>query len=367
MAKDTPLSVIFTFTAEEVENPYIELLYDALRDTGVSVIEGNRPILFPLTRNVLTHPNGDVLHLDWIYGFYMTNGLTRYKVINDLITCVRTIFFLLDLFLASILPTAIVWTVHNKHHHERKYPRTERIVNEFAFWVVDGVSVKCENACDILDEVYINATPEKMFVVPDGNYITAYNNEISKSEARSALGVDKNTFVYLYFGLIREYKGVPDLIRAYDQLDMSNTELWIVGNPSSEEYERELNDHLDTVPNSNARFEFVESEDVQYFLNAADALVLPYRDILNSGSVHLGLSFAVPIVTPRLGCVPATVPTENEFLYDPNAAESLQQELKHVYEHPDLGQVGEANYQRALSQSWDNTTSQLVSVYESVT
>ena len=63
---------------------------------------------------------------------------------------------------------------------------------------------------------------------------------------------------------------------------------------------------------------FVPDDELQVWLRAADVVVLPFRDILTSGSAILALSFGRPVVAPALGCLPETVPTAG-VLYDPDA------------------------------------------------
>lgn len=365
MEKKSSLSIIFTFSAEEVENPYFELLFGALRN-HMHIIEGSRPLILPLTRNIIANPEADILQLDWIYGFYMANRYTKWRIINTVITILRTPFFMLDLIIISLLPTSVVWTVHNKRHHEKRYPLIERVINEIAFWSSDRISVKCENARSVLVETYYNAKEEKISVVPDGNYISSYQNVCNKPSARDSLSIDDEKFVYLFFGLIRPYKGVPELIDAFDHLQFTDIELWIVGNPYTEEYKEKLAKKVNDKPDIHTEFEFVERDQVQYYMNAADVLVLPYRDILNSGSVHLGLSFALPIISPKIGCIPESVPDTNDLLYDPDDENALYHELKVAYQHPDLNDVREKNLQEAKRQSWDKTARKLESVYESM-
>jgi hypothetical protein len=50
--------------------------------------------------------------------------------------------------------------------------------------------------------------------------------------------------------------------------------------------------------------EFIDDSKVQYYLGAADLVVLPFADILNSGSALLALSFDRPILVPHLGALP---------------------------------------------------------------
>ncbi|GGI95611.1 hypothetical protein GCM10008995_02120 [Halobellus salinus] len=349
------------------DNPYVDLLYNALEDEGITVCQGVNYKLLPLTRSSLDHTDAEVIQLDWLYGYYMANGFTGTRIADFAITVCRTFFFLIDLFIIYFRQTSVVWTVHNKSHHESKYPRTERIVNEMMCWVSDAITVKCEHAKCEVESAFWMAGLDKMYVVSDGNYIPAYENSISKQEARMELGVDNSTFVYLYFGMIREYKGIPNLIDSFNNIDQSNAELWIVGNASSEGIREDIQECVSDAENIFTVFEFVEADQVQFYMNAADTLVLPYRNILNSGTVHLGLSFGLPIVAPEMGCIPATTPKENEFLYDKSDPKALVRALTQVREHDDLQTVREANYQRAVSQSWNKSAQKLKDVYESVT
>lgn len=361
MPSSSDLSTILM--TENDNNPYVGLLWGALADHRVSVVQPEQSLVLRLTRAALNNPDCDILQLEWLHGFYLANDYTDQKILDWLITIGATVILLCDLLIVSQLQTAVVWTVHNKRHHEGRYPRTERLVKEFAFLVADAVTVKCDRAREEIASMYQNVNAREIYIVPDGNYISYYENDVSRREARSEFSVGSDTFVYLFLGMIREYKGIPELINAFDDIERSDTELWIVGRPQTDHLEREISDLADGNRRVKTVFEYIEDERVQYYMKMADALVLPYRDILNSGSVHLGLSFGVPIVAPRIGCIPATVPPENEFLYDREEPGSLERELKRIYNHPDLESIGRANLERARAQSWDRTAERLMDVY----
>ena len=244
----------------------------------------------------------------------------------------------------------------------RVRPRTERIVSECVFWVADAVTVKCSAAADEIAAAYRVPEAKELSVVPDGNYIESYENDVSRATARSDLGIDEESFVFVFFGQIRPYKGVPELVEAFSSLDLPDAELWIVGNPHTDDIEAQVTALAASDPRIETRLAFVPDDRIQYYLNAADVLVLPYRKILNSGSAHLGLSFATPIVAPKIGCLPETVPPENDLLYDP-AADGLTRALRQAYESTDLDRVGRANYQRARALNWDRTCELLLDVY----
>ena len=66
-------------------------------------------------------------------------------------------------------------------------------------------------------------------VVPHGNYIERYPNHISRQEALQQLDLPGGEFVYLFLGLLRPYKGVEDLIDAFNKLAPPTGRLLIVG------------------------------------------------------------------------------------------------------------------------------------------
>ena len=344
------------------ENAYMTLLAEALRETGVDVRTPSLPLFFPLTRAVRGNRDADAMQLDWIYDYYVTTG-TGFGPANALLSFLRAAAFLVDVAVVSLLGVGVVRTVHNERHHEGLYPRTERIVNECVFAVADAITVKCGAAADAVAAAYRVPEADEMDVVPDGSFVAAYENDVSREAARRDLGIDDDAFVVLFFGLIREYKGVPDLVEAFAALDAPDAELWLVGNPHDDRIEAEVAALARSDPRIETRLEFVPDERIQYFLNAADALALPYRRILNSGTAHLGLSYGRPVVAPAIGCLPETVPLENEFLYDPSDADGLAEALRRAYDHPDLESVGRANHRQARTQRWARTASTLTDIY----
>jgi len=359
---DDDLTLLLMSGSWYPENAYMTLLADALREAGVDVRTPPLPLFFPLTRAVLANRDADAMQLDWIYDYYVTTG-TGVGPANAVVSFLRAAAFLVDLALVSLLGVGVVRTVHNERHHEGLYPRTERVVNECVFAVADAVTVKCGAAADAVAAAYRVPEADEMEVVPDGSFVAAYENDVSRGAARRDLGIDDDAFVVLFFGLIREYKGVPDLVEAFAALDAPDAELWLVGNPHDDRTEAQVAALARSDPRIETRLEFVPDERIQYFLNAADVLALPYRRILNSGTAHLGLSYGRPVVAPAIGCLPETVPPENELLYDPSDADGLAAALRRAYDHPDLGSIGRANHRHARSQRWARAATALTDIY----
>ncbi|HLM31386.1 MAG TPA: glycosyltransferase family 4 protein [Solirubrobacterales bacterium] len=104
--------------------------------------------------------------------------------------------------------------------------------------------------------------------------------------------------VILFFGLIRRYKGVDLLLEAFREL--TDAELWIVGMP-----------RMDLAPlralagrcRSTVRFvdRFITDPEIPAYFRRADVVVLPYREIEQSGVLYTALAFGKPIVASAVG------------------------------------------------------------------
>ena len=153
-------------------------------------------------------------------------------------------------------------------------------------------------------------------VVPHGHYRGEYPDD-SREDCRQQLGIPSNAKVVLFFGWIRDYKNVPGLIAAFRGLSDSQAALCIAGREFSKSGGSRL--HTSTrqtsVRQTSVRelttgdsriylhLRHVPNEEVQTFFGAADLVALPYREILNSGTALLALSFNKPVLVPRKGAM----------------------------------------------------------------
>lgn len=125
---------------------------------------------------------------------------------------------------------------------------------------------------------------------------------MSRNEARAALGIPQDEFVGAFVGQIRPYKGVAQLIRRFVEAKLTNSTLLVAGD-ATESMMRELENAAVPGPNVRLCFGFVDRNDIQKYLRAADLVILPYTEILNSGSAILALSFDRPILVPDRGAL----------------------------------------------------------------
>jgi glycosyltransferase involved in cell wall biosynthesis len=80
----------------------------------------------------------------------------------------------------------------------------------------------------------------------------------------------------------------------------------------------------------------VEGDELQIYFNACDLVALPFRKVLNSGSLLLAMSFGCPVVAPRMGSIPEVACPDGWFGYDPNDAVGLPGAIRHAFACRDL-------------------------------
>ncbi|MGB3906209.1 MAG: glycosyltransferase [Anaerolineae bacterium] len=330
------MRVVFVPT---VSNPYQYVLAEALEDLGIEVEQRARlPSEAWLVRN---RGRVQLVHMHWLHPLYGS---------GQHFSPLRLARFVEKLILARSLGYKIFWTVHNVLPHERTFPLLDLLARFSAAALTDAIIVHCEYARSEVSKRF--SRKKSIHVIPHGHYASTYLHSVSREEARRALNIAADTFVYLFFGKIRPYKGVEQLMTAFKQLDGHDAELFIAGECQSEEGKISLlqmaqgNSHIRIYP------EFVPSERVQQFFAAADVLVAPYLQVLTSGSVVLGLSLGLPVIAPAQGCLPELITPEVGILYDPLDEEALQRALQSIRDC-DVGTMGREAYRLSRAPHFD--------------
>ena len=137
------------------------------------------------------------------------------------------------------------------------------------------------------------------------------------------LNISQNKFVFIFFGNLRRYKGLLDLVEAFRKLEKKDTELLLAGKPEDKNLVALL--EKATLGSGNIRLlpRFILDDEIQLLMNASDVMVLPYSDVLTSGAALLGISFGKALIVPKIGCLLDIFNSSNAFLYDPIEKEGL--------------------------------------------
>lgn len=266
-------------------NPYTRTIYQPMTKLGVVVDE------FSPVRLLLG--NYDIWHRHW--PDRSLNHLSRVKVFCKVLAAI------LCTLIARFKGTRIVWTVHNLETHEKFYPRLERWYWRFFIRTLDGYISLSETALLAAQKKFPELSLLPGFVVPHSNYRDRYDDSLTFSEARNRLNLRSSDKVILLIGKLRAYKNAPALIRVFRQLADQNALLYVVGNPSDPSVAKSIKEASLQSNRVRLVLRYIEEDEVQLYLRAADLVVLPYREVLNSGSALLALSFDCPVLVPALG------------------------------------------------------------------
>jgi glycosyltransferase involved in cell wall biosynthesis len=203
---------------------------------------------------------------------------------------------------------------------------------------------------------------DKFVVVPHASYIGLYEDVVDRASARAWLGLGDSEIVFLFFGNVRPYKGVFELIETFGAITQPLARLLVVGQPLDEAVARELAAAEESDTRIRVTAEFVDANDVQRFFRASDYVVLPFRDVLTSGSLLLAMSFGRAVIAPSLGCIPEVVDARGAILYNRNDPDALRQALREAMER-DPEKMGAASRRRAEQLTWDEAARTSATVY----
>lgn len=134
---------------------------------------------------------------------------------------------------------------------------------------------------------------------------------VDKRTAREKLGLPVSDKIILFFGFIRNYKGLDLLFRAMasEKMRHSGIKLLVAG----EFYENrkvydDLVQELGIKDQLILRTDFISDSEVRYYLSAADFVVQPYRNATQSGVTPLAYHFEKPMLVTNVGGLPDMVP-----------------------------------------------------------
>jgi glycosyltransferase involved in cell wall biosynthesis len=296
-----------------------------------------------------------VLHLHWTHEYLKGSaGPTR----------VNRWRFVTQLRLLRRLGVRIVWTMHNLGGHEGSRHASEMAVHRELVGLADAVICHCSAAREAAIAAYGLEAGEaaRLHVVPHGSYAGAYPDVVAEADARARLGVPAEGPVLLFLGAVRGYKGTEDLVAAFRAVEDPSARLLIAGKPRGAGIEARLAAAAAADRRIVLALRHVADDELQVWLRAADAVVLPFRDILTSGSAILALSFGRPVVAPALGCLPETVPPTAGVLYDPDLPDALAQAMRQALDG-DLAAMGAAARARAEELAWGPIAAATAALY----
>ena len=223
---------------------------------------------------------------------------------------------------------------------------------------VDAVVVHSEHGRGRLVELGI--APAKVRVIAHGAFAHLAEHPSPRPLPAALAATDKP--VVLFFGLLRPYKGLDVLLEAWREVD--DAELWIVGMPRMDIAPLRAG----VPPSVRWISHYLADDEIGAYFGRADLVVLPYREIDQSGVLSTALAFGAPLLLSAVGGFPEVAAQGAATLVAPGDAVALAAELRRLL--ADRGareRLGAAALAAADGRySWDAVAREHLELYRSL-
>lgn len=189
----------------------------------------------------------------------------------------------------------VIALVHNAIPHEPRF--FDRPFASSLFRLCQGFITLSEN---VRKDIHM-LTPGAVCMCRPHPLYNQFGAKMDKTEAKKSLHIASDKKTLLFFGLIRDYKGLDLLIDAFDKLG-DDYQLVIAGEcyGSFDKYQQQI-DHSSAKDRVYVHNRYVSDDEVPAFFSAADVCVLPYRTATQSGVVSIAYHFELPMIATNSG------------------------------------------------------------------
>ncbi|KAB2927593.1 MAG: glycosyltransferase [Dechloromonas sp.] len=294
---------------------YNDCFSAALQDEGVEVIEGvfSGGWLYQNLRR------GDWLHMHWPSFAYNKPG-------SKVRQCLWFARFVTLLLMARAKGAQLAWTAHNLLPHDRcQIPAFDILGRHLVILLSRLILVHGPGPAEAL-QARFPGVRNKLVLIPHGHWIGYYKSDLSKDEARRFLAVPQDKPLFLFIGLCKPYKNLHELVATFLRSDLDAT-LVVAGKFSDVGYRNQIVELAGGDPRIHIREGFIPDDQMQHHLKACDYVVVPYREILTSGTAMLALSFGRPLISVDFGFLRDVISAESGILFPHDDPDGLARAL----------------------------------------
>ena len=346
---------------------YTTMLYRALRYRGheVLVVSFKRQYpqwLFPGQSD--KDPSEEPLKVKdaqyWIDSLNPITWLTTFRRIRDYrpdvivlqwwTTFWAPLLFLLGALNRIFLRSSLVYICHNVLPHETRF--WDSLLARLAWRWGKSFIVQSEEEKERLSSI-MHDIP--VSVVPHPIYDMFADQKIPQKEARKRLDLPLDRPILLFFGFVREYKGLKDLLAALPEIRAQLGEVTLV---VAGEFWEDKSPYLEMIENLRitdaviVEDRYIPNEEVSVYFSAVDVLVAPYRRATGSGIVQMALGCECPVITTQAGNSANAVQSGINGLVTPTADSQAIGKAIVKYFHNRPNQSKESEEKKRLYQ-WD--------------
>ncbi len=272
----------------------------------------------------------------------------------------------------------IVLTAHNVNQARREGSDTllNRATLRIQYRLADHIFVHTEKMkLELVDDFRV--PPARITVIPFGINNSVPDTGLTPSEAKRKLGVQEGKRILLFYGRIRPSKGLEYLLAALrENLTRSEDyQLIIAGWPDKcEDYWAAVRKTMqEDVQRGRImlRAEVIPDDQTEAYFKAADVLVLPYREIFQSGVIFLGYNFGLPVIATDVGSLRDDIEEgKTGFVCKPEDPVSLASAIEKYFASDMYRELNSRRPQirayAAERHSWDVVCEKTIGVYRAL-
>lgn len=215
--------------------------------------------------------------------------------------------------------TRIVTLIDNIIPHEQRMG--DRLFTRYFLKPVDAFMTMTQSVEEDL-KVFDTKKPRDLSPHP---LFDNFGKAVSKEESKKFLGLDSDKRYILFFGIIRDYKGLDLLLKAFEKMPgrKKDVRLLVAGEYySNEEKYQQLIADLNLENDVVVVNKFIKDSEVAYYFGAADLVAQPYKNATQSGVTQIAYHFETPMLVTNVGGLPEMVPHGKVgYVVNPDPAE----------------------------------------------
>lgn len=260
--------------------------------------------------------------------------------------------------------TKVISILDNVIPHEQRF--FDSAFTKYFLKPHDGFVVLCDAVKDDL----LSFNPNAKYINTPHPLYSHFGNKLKKEEAEDILGIKRGKKNILFFGLIRDYKGLDILLRTFGKLDNSY-QLIIAGEPygNFDKYQQIIN-NLPNRDNIYLNTNYIKDNQVSRYFSAADVCVLPYRSATQSGISSISYHFEIPMITTNVGGLKEAIGnTGTGIVVDYPDSKLIEDAIINYFDPNNISQR-EAMIKRIKEEkerlSWSNFSNKLLDFYKEI-
>lgn len=255
-----------------------------------------------------------------------------------------------------------MFVCHNVFPHER-FPM-DKFLTRMALRGGDYFITHSEQDSEDLSSIKRNAVYAHT-VLPTFNVFKLKG--MTESEARKILNIRSEEKMLLFFGFVREYKGLRYIIEALPEIisSIGNVKLYIVGDfgDDKEKYLNQISklkveSYIEIVDG------YTPDDEVEKFFMASDLVILPYESATQSAIVQTAYGFEIPVVVTNVGGLPEVVEDgKTGYVVETKNAHALAEAVETYFKGDKKKEFQDNIRKKAYQYSWDKMVNVINELY----